>query len=185
MASKGYHVTGLDLSEQNITQASAHAHKHLHFAVHDMRAPFRESAFDYVLNLFTSFGYFERDQENVATLRASHTNLKPKGKLLMDFMNVAYVASHLVPEEVIDAEGVRFHISRKVERGMVVKCIDVLDCGHIHHFQERVRAFTRQDFTSMLHQAGFDLLDVFGDYHLGAFDERTSPRLILLSQKTT
>lgn len=54
--SKGLKVTGVDLSPQNIEAASAHTNERLHFHVHDMRKVFRQEAFDYVLNLFTSFG---------------------------------------------------------------------------------------------------------------------------------
>ena len=55
---KGYNVVGVDLSAQNITFASQYGNDRLHFYRHDMREVFRESTFDYVLNMFTSFGYF-------------------------------------------------------------------------------------------------------------------------------
>ena len=52
MNTKGYDVTGLDLSKQSIQAASQKANDTLHFAVHDMREVYEEGTFDYVFNLF-------------------------------------------------------------------------------------------------------------------------------------
>jgi 2-polyprenyl-3-methyl-5-hydroxy-6-metoxy-1,4-benzoquinol methylase len=69
ISARGYDVTGLDLSPENITAAQQHAHVGLRFYVHDMRVPLQCGPFDFVLNLFTSFGYFQEESENVVALR--------------------------------------------------------------------------------------------------------------------
>src|SRR5262245_5281593 len=56
LASKGYHVTGLDLAGSSIQQAKRHNLDNLQFFQHDMREAFGKNYFDYVLNFFTSFG---------------------------------------------------------------------------------------------------------------------------------
>jgi len=61
--SKGFDVTGIDLSIASIKYAKQYENKQLHFYVHDMRYLFYVNYFDIALNLFTSFGYFETDQE--------------------------------------------------------------------------------------------------------------------------
>lgn len=53
--------------------------------------------FDAVVNLFTSFGYFEEDEEQVKVLREIYRMLKPGGKFVIDYLNPAYVIRHLVP----------------------------------------------------------------------------------------
>ncbi|HRN98840.1 MAG TPA: methyltransferase domain-containing protein, partial [Flavobacterium sp.] len=70
----GFDVTGADLSANSIAQASQHQNPTLHFKVHDMREPFEEK-FDAVFNLFTSFGYFDDDNDNLRTLKAIHESL--------------------------------------------------------------------------------------------------------------
>lgn len=181
---KGFDVTGVDLSPENIRQASESANDKLHFAVHDMRAPFESEKFDYVLNLFTSFGYFESLDENKKVLEAAHHNLKPKGIFLIDFLNVNQVVKKLVPDETQEIDGILFNISRRVVDGMIEKNIKVTDKEETHLFQEQVKALSRQDFIGMLGQANFEILDTFGDYNLGRFDENASDRLIIIARKT-
>ena len=65
-----------------------------------MRETYLENHFDYVLNLFTSFGYFETDNDNQKAINAMAKNLKKGGKLIIDFMNTKKVILNLVEEEV-------------------------------------------------------------------------------------
>src|SRR5687768_1289478 len=52
---RGFDVTGLDLSTASIADARLFEEPGLRFAVQDMRHPF-PGTYDYILNLFTSFG---------------------------------------------------------------------------------------------------------------------------------
>jgi len=97
--SLGYDVTGIDLSENSITEASAYANEKLHFKVHDMRETCDEK-YDAIFNLFTSFGYFDEDDDNLKTLKAIHNSLTETGFAVIDFMNADYVIDNLVPEEI-------------------------------------------------------------------------------------
>ena len=63
----GYDVTGVDLSVKNIKNASKYESENLKFKIHDMRKPFGQK-FDLVVNLFTSFGYFDDFKDNLKTL---------------------------------------------------------------------------------------------------------------------
>ena len=60
LAKYGFRVTGIDLSANNIAAARKYECANaLHFEVWRYAARFyRENEFDYVLNLFSSFGYF-------------------------------------------------------------------------------------------------------------------------------
>ena len=64
----GYNVTGSDLSQRKINAARQHENKELVFTVHDMRVPFELTQYDYVFNLFTSFGYCDNEEENKVVL---------------------------------------------------------------------------------------------------------------------
>ena len=175
----GYTVTGVDLSEQSIAYAKKFENETLKFEVHDMTKPYPQQ-FDAVFNLFTSFGYFEDDECNLKTVESIKHELNDYGFGVIDFMNSEYVIDHLVKEDSKTVDGINFHQKRKVENGYIVKDISFQVNGEKLEFQERVKAFTLQDFEMLFEKAGVHLLDVFGDYKLRPFDAKTSERLILI-----
>ncbi|MDI6031577.1 class I SAM-dependent methyltransferase [Flavobacterium sp. LB2P84] len=175
----GFTVLGADLSENSIAEATKNTNETLHFKVHDMREPFEEK-FDAIFNLFTSFGYFENDEDNLTTLKAIKESLSEYGFAVIDFMNVAQVLETLVPEETKTVEGIEFHIKRYLKDGHIYKEIDFEDKGQKFHFTEKVKALTLKDFEELMEEAGIYLLDIFGDYKLKKFHKTDSERLIMI-----
>ena len=175
----GYNVTGVDLSENSILHAKQFENDSLHFQVHDMCKPFG-CTFDAVFNLFTSFGYFDKDSQNLDTIKAIKADLNATGFGVIDFMNSDYVIDNLVPENTKTVNGIAFNQRRHLDNGYIIKDISFNYQGEDYKFQERVRAFTLQDFENLFAQAGCYLLDVFGDYKLHPFDPKTSERLIMI-----
>ncbi|HEY0047062.1 MAG TPA: class I SAM-dependent methyltransferase [Flavobacterium sp.] len=175
----GFEVTGADLSENSIAEASKYANEKLHFVVHDMREPF-DQKFDAVFNLFTSFGYFENEHDNIRVLKAIRDSLDEFGFGVIDFMNATRVIKNLVPEEIKTVEGIDFHLKRYCIDNYIYKEIDFDDKGEHYHFVEKVKAFTVADFESMMEESGIYLLDIFGDYKLKTYSKNDSERLILI-----
>ena len=103
----GYDVLGVDLSENSIATATKNTNETLHFRVHDMREPFEEK-FDGIFNLFTSFGYFENEDDNLKTLISIKESLSEYGFGVIDFMNVNHVIANLIPEENKTVEEINF-----------------------------------------------------------------------------
>ncbi len=179
----GFNVHGIDLSIESIKEASKNNSKYLHFQQHDMRETYIENHFDYALNLFTSFGYFETDNDNQRAINAMARNLKKGGKLIIDFMNAKKVILNLVEKEVKAVENINFHIQRKVDNGYILKDIRFTDDGKNHHFKEKVQILVLSDFNQYLQKAGLNIVDLWGDYELNDFDILHSNRLIIVAQK--
>jgi cyclopropane fatty-acyl-phospholipid synthase-like methyltransferase len=177
--SLGFDVTGADLSENSIKEASEFKNEKLHFKVHDMRETCNEK-YDAIFNLFTSFGYFEDDADNYKTIKAIHNSLTETGFAVIDFMNVAYVLENLVADEIKSVDGIDFHIKRYLKDGHIYKEIDFEDKGEKFHFTEKVQALRLEDFEKMMEEAGIYLLDIFGDYKLRKFFKTQSERLIMI-----
>ena len=175
----GYKVTGLDLSKNSIEHAKTHESSSLHFDVHDMRNSY-PNQFEVVLNLFTSFGYFEEEADNFKVIQTIKSSLKQNGIGVIDFMNSPVVIENLIAQNTYEAEGVKFKLKRSYTDGFITKDIEVKDADKTHHFEEKVRAFAFQDFETMLSIAGLHLLDCFGSYKLAPFNSKTSERLILI-----
>lgn len=175
----GYDVTGADLSENSIREAKKSEKANLRFIQHDMREPFADK-YDAVFNLFTSFGYFDQDSDNLKTLMAIRESLTETGFAVIDFMNVEKVIKNLVAEETKNVGGIDFNIKRFHIDDHIYKEIKFEDNGRQFHFTEKVQALTLQSFESLMEKAGIYLLDTFGDYKLRKFHKTESDRLIMI-----
>ena len=184
IAQKNFKVTGVDLSVESIEWAKEnYALPNLNFDVHDMRKVYSETTFDYIFNFFTSFGYFENDDENLQVLKAIAKGLKADGTLVIDFMNAEKAIEELKEVEQLEIDGIFFNITRTHEDGFIIKTIKFEDKGEKHEYYERVQALTLPDFEKLLKLAGLNLVTSFGDYDLQAYNEKVSNRLIMVLTK--
>jgi SAM-dependent methyltransferase len=180
---KGYRVVGTDLSKHSICEASESANDTLEFYQHDMRKLFRTNYFDVVFNLFTSFGYFEKRQDDLNVFNAVEKALKSKGIFVFDYLNSEYIKKIIVAKDVKTIDGITFRISKKIEDNTIIKSIDFTDKGKDFHYEERVKLFDKAYFESLAKECNLTVLHTFGNYQLQEFDLKTSPRLILVLQK--
>jgi SAM-dependent methyltransferase len=185
LADMGFDVTGIDLSSESIAEAKKYEADNLHFFEHDMRLPFRVNYFDYTFNLFTSFGYFRTDREHNNSIRTIANSLRNGGTFVIDYLNVHYTEDNLKKTEVKMIGDVAFHISRWHDEHHIYKQIQVQDKDHpLHHlYTEKVAKFSLGDFTDMLSYYNMQVQEVFGDYELGRYDVRKSPRMIIVAKK--
>ena len=183
LASLGYEVLGVDLSKNSIKEAKQFENDNLKFEVRDMREPFTEDAFDLVLNLFTSFGYFDDKEDNYRVLNAIETMMNEDGFFVIDFMNVEKVLRTLVAKEQKEIDGVLFDITREVKDGFIVKNIKVIDGEKLFNFQEKVQALTIDNFKEMIAKTDLVIDNFYGNYDLDTFDSDTSDRLIIVGTK--
>jgi SAM-dependent methyltransferase len=180
--SLGFKTTGVDLSQCSIKEAKTQESESLQFFVHDMRKPIVGQSFDVVMNLFTSFGYFDSTNDNLAVLKSIHTYLNPEGTLIIDFLNPAYVIGNLVADEIQQRSSMDFRIKKEVKDQKVIKTISFEAEGEPYTFQEKVQLLELKDFEDLLDQAEFQIETVFGNYQLEPFTEM-SERLVIVAKK--
>lgn len=183
LESLGYDVTGIDLSHGNIKEALALESESLGFYQHDMRSAFWINYYDCVFNLFTSFGFFESHVDHVNWLVNSRKTLKENGKIIIDFMNVDFVAEHIDAEQKFSKGLIDFIVNSKIIDGQLIKEIKIIDGEHCYFFEEHIRAFTLDDFEIMFGEAGLKIDRVYGNYNLDPFDNNTAERLIISGSK--
>lgn len=183
LAEKGLDVTGIDLSWKNIGHALHYERDNLSFFLHDMRNGFYINYFDVVFNLFTSFGYFETDKENVKAIHSMSLSLKKGGRLVIDFFNAAKISQELTPHQYVTRDGIMFLVEKKFRENVVLKRIYFQDRGREFEFEERVQSLHLPDFKRYFEKNQLKITNVFGDYHLNPFDEKHSDRLIIIGEK--
>lgn len=179
--SLGYQVTGGDLSENSINYAKQFENDTLKFNVYDMRKPFRNT-YNAIFNLFTSFGYFEDDNEDLLILKNIKKALTPGGVFVFDFLNAFKVKANLVTHETKEVDGISFEIKREIKDGFILKHISFHADGKMHQYTERLKYLDDTKMTSFLEKVGFTITNCFGDYHLTGFNETSSDRLIIIAK---
>ncbi len=175
-------TSGTDLSEV-LLRFAQRTGVQAKFVRADIRElPYRESSFDLVVNLFTSFGYFESDDEHERVIRDLVRVIAPGGSFVIDFLNASLVRRTLVPRDTKVVNGKQVEQRREItsDGRFVVKHIQIGSGGR--EFIERVRLFTGEELTALLERSGFHIEQSFGDYDGGA-PGADSPRVILVARR--
>lgn len=187
----GYAVTGVDLSEVLLREARlGDPEGKVDWYRADMRELPLTGPFDAVVNLFTSFGYFKHDEEQVKVLQEVRRLLKPEAKFIIDYLNPAYTLAHLVPYSERVDEGWKIIEQRRIENGYVIKKITITENrtsglekkqeSEPREYMERIKLYSLDNFKQMLNEAGLVLQKVHGDYDEEDYHPLNSRRMILI-----
>jgi SAM-dependent methyltransferase len=186
LAGLGARVTGVDLSAPLLKEAiSQSVNEPIQYMRCDMREIPIQNEMDLVLNLFTSFGYFDSNKENEAVLKKVYQALKPGGIFLFDYLNPSFVKQHLVPFSRETVGGKEITQYRTIEKGKVNKTIFVTDLESAtkKQFEEKVKLYSMQHLKKMMERNGLDIVHTFGDYNASPFHNRDAPRTIFICRK--
>jgi len=185
-SAKGLRVVSLDLSMDLLR--AGRTRQGLSLAVRsDVRwLPFPTASFDGVVNLFTSFGYFESEDDNFAVLHNASRVLRPGGVLVLDFLNLEPTLVGLEPRTERHVGRTRMIEQRHYDqqRGRLMKQIRIEDPdGPVRELQESVRAYAPHELAELLDRAGLKKRQPYGDLRGGVFDKARSPRCVWVARK--
>jgi len=189
LARRGYDVTGLDLSAYHIElagKAAAEANVRLMLINDDMRNLPVEPPFDAIINIFSSFGYLESDDEDAAVIARVARALKPGGRLLMDFNNSVRVWRQFQPSTVnrLD-DGSLFVEERRFDplSGRSDSTwTHVTAEGARHERAISIRMYTPAELRRMFEAAGLRMVAAYGDFD-GSPLNMDSRRCILIGER--
>ncbi len=186
LAAHGFDTTGIDLAPESIAFARTFENDHLHFYVHDMRRQLCSNCFHYAFNFFTSFGYFETHREHMNAVRMVSTALKPGGVFVLDYLNAPYAQEHLVPNEIKTIGGTTYTITRWCDGKHFYKKMVISDqtIAQPLQFTEKVAVLSPEDFEKLFTPNGLRIRQLYGDYALGSYDSKHSPRLLIIAEKS-
>jgi SAM-dependent methyltransferase len=147
-----------------------------------MRMLHQSQKYDCILNMFTSFGYFDTELENQQALASTAASLKEGGLLVLDFFNTQKVMNMLPQENSVFTKGTAFNIQKRYEDGFILKDISFVSEGKSYFFQEKVMAITQEMFEKYFESNGLQIIRLAGNYKIDAFDEE-SERMIFIAKK--
>lgn len=154
----GFQVVGVDISAGQIKRAEKDF-PGPEYIVGDMRTP-AKSKFDAMINLYSSFGYFESVQEDFETLKTWHNNLKKGGILVMELSDIERARFRLKQNKPT----VR-HTDGVCEELWVNWDTNVLIVKYIYKNEEltlTTRLYKKSDLEDMLQRAGFVGIETYG-----------------------
>ena len=176
-------VHGIDISSENISLANENKKENLKFFISDMRNFDTNTKYQYIFNLFTSFGYFKKNEDNIKVLKSCHHHLNKNGLLFIDFLNSEQIKKTINGlKETKNISGIRFNIQKEIIDNYVIKKIVVKDAKARYNFQEKVQLLKIEDFKKMFKISGFEIISTYGDYQMNQYDLNSS-RLILCAKK--
>ncbi|QBD78226.1 class I SAM-dependent methyltransferase [Ktedonosporobacter rubrisoli] len=188
LAQRGYQMTGLDLSEAFLQQAQTEAAARgveVRWLRSDMRTIPFENEFDAVINIFTSFGYLEDENDDRQVLQQVGKALKPGGRFILETICQTRVIRSFTPYGILRYEDGLIvleerHINLLKSRNEIHITLLYPD-GHRKEHDQSIRIYTLTELTRMLAAAGLEVLAYYGD--LDGSPLTMDSRLTVLSQK--
>ena len=185
-AKKGFYVTAVDLSQRLMSEAKENAIQNdvkIDFVLSDILDFETTERFNLTLNLFTSFGYFDNDEDNFRVILKANELLIDGGYFVIDYFNKNYLLKNLIPTSVFSENGLRITQNRIIEGNRVRKNISIESNGLVEEYYESVRLYNHDEMLTHIKKAGFNIFNEFGDYNGNNFNKESSPRLIIVAKK--
>jgi SAM-dependent methyltransferase len=187
LARRGFSVTGVDITQRYLKKAKAQAKKErleTEFILEDMRKFGRKNKFDAVINLFTSFGFFENQKEDYKVARNAYRSLKNGGVFLMDLIGKEILARSFRPRDWFESDGILLlqestlydDWSRVSSKWILIKD------GRQKVEEIDLRLYAASELKSLLIECGFKRIEVFGNLAGDPYDNKAS-RLVAAAYK--
>ncbi len=168
LARRGFKVTGVDRTLYYLSLAFEQAKKEkltIEFVHEDMRNFCRPNAFNVVISMFTSFGYFENPDDDRKVAVNIYTSLKKGGRFLIDVQGKETLAAIFRERDwnrhgddiVLQERKVTQDWSWMDNRWILIKN------GKIYENTLSHRIYSAAELKALLKDCGFSDVNVFGD----------------------
>lgn len=186
-AHRGYRVVGVDRTQAYLDRARRQAATEgleIDFVQEDMRTFCEPEAFDVIINLFTSFGYFEDPAQDRQVVMNIHRSLNKNGVLLMDLMGKEVLARIFQERSWHEQEGVLILEERRLSQAWswIENRWIIIKDGKRTEFVVSNRLYSAAEITSLLAECGFTSTQVYGDFNSSFYDQ-TAKRLVVIAHR--
>jgi len=187
LARRGFRVTGVDRTLAYLRRAAEQADTEgleIEFVEEDMRTFCRPDAFDVVINLFTSFGYFEDPDDDRHVVANVYRSLRSGGAFLVEMKGKEVLARVFQERDWDEEDGLLVLQERElsqdwswIENRWILLKDDSrteLRTGH--------RLYSAAELTSLLTECGFARAGACGGLDGSPYDQ-TAKRLAVVAHK--
>ncbi|UPM42204.1 class I SAM-dependent methyltransferase [Halocatena salina] len=189
LADRGFRVTGVDATASYLSRASERARERgvserTEFIHEDMRDVSRPNEFDAIINLYTSFGYFEDRADDERTARNFYDSLRPGGTLFMSLTSKETLAGKFEQRTWDERDGTYFLEEHEITDNwswMENRWIVVTDEA-VQEFTVSHRLYSAYELTTLLQRVGFEDVSVYGNLDGDPYDENAA-HLVIVATK--
>lgn len=176
LAKRGFTVTAVDRTSFLLEDArarAAQANLPVEFVLEDMRRFSRPGTFDLIINIYTSFGYFEDEADDLGVLRLVRENLKPGGAFVLEMVSKERLARAFHPTTSTELPNgdVLFQRHEIVDDWTRIRNhLTLIRAGAARTFEFTHRIYSGQEMKALLASSGLSCVRVYGDLGGGSYD---------------
>ena len=187
LARRGFSVTAVDRTALYLRRAKEKADAEgltIEFVQEDMRRFCRPTSYDAIINLWSSFGYFEDPEDDRKVLLNTYCSLKEDGKLLLDLMGKEVLARIFRERDWHEEKDVIIMKERRVSKdwSWIEKRWILLKGQKREEFEVNYRLYSATELSALLKLSGFKAVDAYGGFEGTPYD-RKAERLVIVAQK--
>jgi len=188
LAKRGFDVTGVDRSAfllEHARRRAADAGVEVEWVEEDMGGFVRPGSYDLALSIFTSFGYFERPDDNQAVLENVHASLKPGGRLVIHVLGKEPLARRFLATDFKELDDGRLLVQHRQIMDDWTRLRAtwlVVDGADAERFAFTVWIYSGAELRQMLEDAGFEAVELYGALDGKAYD-LDAQRLVAVAVK--
>lgn len=187
LARKGFAVTGVDITKSYLQIAREKAAKEeldIEFVHSDMRHFCRKGAFDLVVNLCTSFGYFDDMADDIQVLRNIYDSLAPGGRFLIEIWGKEVIAARFTPLEEKEYDDCKMIAHSKILNDWnLLECKRTIIKGDAtEEIIARHRLYSATELKEHLKTTGFKNIRVYGSFSGAPYDNQARS-MIMIGEK--
>lgn len=167
LARKGVTVTGVDITPSYLDELEKKAKRRdlkIKLAKADMRRINYKNEFDAGANLWTSFGFFEKESDDLLVIKKMYQALKPGGKFMLHLINRDWIMSNFSPRGWFQAGNAKVLEKRKFDYSTSINHCEwcFLKDGKETTHQLRLRMYSYHELIAMFKSSGFVDIQGYG-----------------------
>ena len=187
LALTGFDVTGVDITESFLKTAKEDAkaeNLNIEYIHADSRLFVRPEYFDSIVNLYISFGYFQDKDDDLKVLRNVYDSLKKSGTFIIETLGKEIAVKNFIESEWFERAGCKVLTEYEpLDSWTFLKNRWILlKDGKTIEKTFTQRLYSASELREILKQAGFQKIDIIGDWDETPYDHRAR-MLIAVCQK--